>query len=791
MSRFVESEIDTALFHRSTESSWTKSGEKKTTSDFLSDGHTFQRMLNLKPLWFLFCLFFALALCGCGGVERGTEGEEAGIDASLIDGAADVQIEKDGAMDGDVDGEVEQDAQVVDALTEECGNGVVEGDEECDDGTNGDPCDGCLDDCTEHENICGDGYLCGNETCDGSDLGNAGCMDFGFSSGMLRCSADCEYDFGSCLGGCGNGRVEPGEICDDGNDIDRDGCDNLCRASSGGFDACTSYPVGDLNVSDITMIDMNEDGHLDAVLSVGCSWAQGTKIMLGDGAGEFTEASFVSHSGSSEHVVADVNGDGCLDIMVSGHSNRVFYVLYSDCSGTLTLSSTVSCEPNGQSMSGILRDLAVADFNEDGNKDIACYFDESVATICFAYGDGSGGFLQPQGSMSTGVAPTSGAEGSLLRVADFDADGDSDLSVVGTDGVEVYLNDGVGNFSMSWDNAYTAGANSKVQVCDVDADGNDDVIMSLQSPEVVDVFLGQGDGTFYLKSSNASGRNCDNLVCGHFDNDKVLDMAVPVGNNDNPHMHFFFGRGDGTFEPVVAVPTDSGNGYGLAAGDFDEDGALDLALTCYLSGDKLCFLYGQPQASACDPPAWGTVTFEDSFEGGTVGQEVYGTNGWTSANAGHDRVLYSGSMALCGSIEVSMTSYVGEQNAIHSTNAGQYFTAQVWMYDTLANQGTAHLFVHTTDHSGGRLGYHEDGGDFYWVYTDDPLTEIVTTKERTVGWHKLAVRRTPDGTYYYVDGEFVGRTDKIINYEEVRLVGKEDPGIAGPEVYWDGVVVYE
>ena len=41
----------------------------------------------------------------------------------------------------------------------ECGNGTLEYGEECDDGQNGDPCDGCLDDCTAVSITgCGDGY---------------------------------------------------------------------------------------------------------------------------------------------------------------------------------------------------------------------------------------------------------------------------------------------------------------------------------------------------------------------------------------------------------------------------------------------------------------------------------------------------------------------------------------------------------------------------------------------------------------------------------------------------------
>src|SRR5690606_2085690 len=52
--------------------------------------------------------------------------------------------------------------------------------------------------------------------CDGTDE----ILDSGlFVSSIAGCNGDCET-----VRFCGNGTVDPGEICDDGNNVDDDGC---------------------------------------------------------------------------------------------------------------------------------------------------------------------------------------------------------------------------------------------------------------------------------------------------------------------------------------------------------------------------------------------------------------------------------------------------------------------------------------------------------------------------------------------------------------------------------------
>jgi cysteine-rich repeat protein len=79
-----------------------------------------------------------------------------------------------------------------------CGDGVVDSGEECDDG-NGVDTDGCLTSCLTAR--CGDGFIrAGVEDCDGSNLNGESCSSLGEQNGTLTCSSTCDFDTSGCGG---------------------------------------------------------------------------------------------------------------------------------------------------------------------------------------------------------------------------------------------------------------------------------------------------------------------------------------------------------------------------------------------------------------------------------------------------------------------------------------------------------------------------------------------------------------------------------------------------------------
>ena len=101
----------------------------------------------------------------------------------------------------------------------ECGDGIVQEGEECDQGP-GNADDGtCTLEC--RIGVCGDGLVQADEECDDGE-GNKATAD-----GQGGCSALCVK-----LPLCGDGIVDPDfEECDDGNDDDSDACTSACTAA--------------------------------------------------------------------------------------------------------------------------------------------------------------------------------------------------------------------------------------------------------------------------------------------------------------------------------------------------------------------------------------------------------------------------------------------------------------------------------------------------------------------------------------------------------------------------------
>ncbi|MGO8997320.1 MAG: DUF4215 domain-containing protein [Polyangiaceae bacterium] len=188
-------------------------------------------LLSSRPIALVGVLVALLALAGCGGSNAGVG--SGSPDASLEAGApaADAQAGDDSSSSTGEDSSSTADAG-------SCGDGVVEGAEECDDGANngttGDPCTtSCLWVCiagdpTRGNAACNTGNPClGTETC----LANHTCQAGTPLGQGASCGTGEICNNGLCAQAvCGDGIVTPPEECDDGsnNGTSGDGCTISC-----------------------------------------------------------------------------------------------------------------------------------------------------------------------------------------------------------------------------------------------------------------------------------------------------------------------------------------------------------------------------------------------------------------------------------------------------------------------------------------------------------------------------------------------------------------------------------
>jgi hypothetical protein len=219
--------------------------------------------------------------------------------------------------------------------------------------------------------------------------------------------------------------------------------------------------------------------------------------------------------------------------------------------------------------------IAVADFNRDGNLDIAVTRNGGCGCVLFGNGDGTF-------RAGTQLYVPNLYLQAPIATADFNGDGIPDLLLTGinfegTDSkLVLYLGKGDGTFQAP-DGTFQAPIVTdvgtvlgSVYVGVLTGDGKPDVLVLDSAGTALFVFLGKGDGTFTPLTPDLSIQT-NSLVLGDFDGDGHLDIAFPTTNG----FAVALGNGDGAFgTPIVTTGTPP---TALAAADFNGDGKLDLA----------------------------------------------------------------------------------------------------------------------------------------------------------------------------------------------------------------------
>jgi hypothetical protein len=171
--------------------------------------------------------------------------------------------------------------------------------------------------------------------------------------------------------------------------------------------------------------------------------------------------------------------------------------------------------------------------------------------------------------------------------ADFNSDGFMDLAVAdkSTDKVDVFFGNGTGSFTAGPVLSLSAPP-SAIITGDFNGDGKPDIAVACtaatgQSTTSVDVFLNTGGGTFGLGQitnveTGATPGEPVGLATGNFNGSGHEDLVVTEYSAQS--IAILFGNGNGTFQTPVDYSADQ-YPTAVAAADFNDDGYSDIAVT--------------------------------------------------------------------------------------------------------------------------------------------------------------------------------------------------------------------